>query len=276
MMLAHTQWAGRGAPVVALHGITSSRMSFVGVAEMLAGACPLLALDLRGHGDSDKSPGPYTIDQHADDVAATMRARGLGASIVVGHSFGAYVASALSARAPELVAALVLVDGGRPPLPSGIHARAFAEMAMAPSLARVRQTYASVAAYVDSWAATPGLAGARADWIERFAAHDAGGESRAVRSRVAEEAVRVAYYEMLELAAIDARLERVAVPVTIVRAQFGAARGVPPIVSDEVVAAIRERVGNVAVLTVEDTTHYTVVLAEPGAKIVAGLLAEVS
>lgn len=272
--LAGGDWAGAGAPIVALHGITSSLMSFVGVAEALDGARALWALDLRGHGDSDKSSGPYTIEQHADDVAAAMRARGLGASVVVGHSFGAYVATALAARAPELLAALVLIDGGYPPLPPGINAHAFAEMAMAPSLARVRQVHGSVAAYVESWRATPGLDGARAEWVERFATHDAGGAPPAVRSKVAEEAVRVAYYEMLDAAAIQARLARVAAPVTIVRARFGAARGLPPIVTDEVVAAIRRRVRDAAVVTIDDATHYTVVLGDAGAKLVAGLLAE--
>lgn len=273
--LASGEWPGRGHALVALHGITSSLMSFVGVAEALAGARPLLALDLRGHGNSDKPAGPYTIEQHADDVAAAMRARRLAATVVVGHSFGAYVAVALAARAPELVASLVLVDGGYPPLPPGINANAFAEMAMGPSLFRVRQTHASVAAYVDSWRATPGLEGARADWIERFATYDAGGCPPAVRSKVAEEAVRVAYHEMLDVAAIDARLARVTAPLTIVRAQFGAARGLGPIVTDDVVAAVRRRARHAAVVTVDDATHYTIVLADAGAQLIAGLLMEV-
>ena len=65
-------------------------------------------------------------------------------------------------------------------------------------------------------------------------------------------------------------------PVTIVRAQFGAARGLPPIVTDEVVAAIRRRVRHTAVVTVDEATHYTIVLGRAGANVVAGLLAEVS
>jgi len=274
--LACGEWAGEGAPIVALHGITSSMMSFVGVADALSGRRPLLAFDLRGHGDSDKPAGPYTIEQHADDVAAAMRARRLGASVLVGHSFGAYVAIAVAARAPELVTALLLVDGGYPPLPAGIAAGAFAEMAMGPSLSRVRATHPSLAAHVESWRETPGLAGARSDWIERFAAHDAGGAPPLVRSKVSEEAVRVAYYEMIDVAAIEARLARVAAPLTVVRAGSGAARGLPPIMTDEVVAAIGRHARCAAVITVDEATHYTIVLGEPGAKTVAALAAEVS
>jgi pimeloyl-ACP methyl ester carboxylesterase len=274
--LAAGEWPGGGAPIVALHGITSSLMSFVGVAEALAGARGLYALDLRGHGDSDKPEGPYTIEQQARDVACAMRARDFGPSAIVGHSFGAYVAVALAASAPELVSSLVLVDGGYPPIPSGVHARAFAEMAMAPALARVRQRYSSVGDYVAAWRDLPGLDDGRRDWLEAFAEHDAGGASPTVRSKVAEAAVRTAYHDMVDVGAIEARLSRVVAPVVIVRAQHGAARGFPPIVPDEAVAALRRRVRQTAVVTVDGANHYTIMLAEPGARIVAGVLAEVS
>ena len=92
--LAFGYWPGRGAPLVALHGLTASYVSFTGIAECLAGRRPLFALDLRGRGDSDKPAGPYGMAQHASDVAAAMRAMGLGASVIVGHSMGAFVATA--------------------------------------------------------------------------------------------------------------------------------------------------------------------------------------
>lgn len=50
--LAFGYWPGRGAPVVALHGLTASHLNFAGIAERLAGRCALFALDLRGRGDS--------------------------------------------------------------------------------------------------------------------------------------------------------------------------------------------------------------------------------
>src|SRR5271165_6785939 len=113
--LAFGYWPGRGAPVVALHGLTASYVSFLGVAERLAGRRPVFALDLRGRGDSDKPTGPYGMAQHARDVAAAMRAMGLGASVIVGHSMGGFVATALAAQELELVTGLVLIDGGYAP-----------------------------------------------------------------------------------------------------------------------------------------------------------------
>src|SRR5271166_4048190 len=113
--LAFGYWPGRGEPVVGLHGLTASHMNFIGIAERLAGRCSLFALDLRGRGDSDKPTGPYGFAQHARDVAVAMRAMGLGPSIVVGHSMGAFVATALAAQEPGLVSGLVLIDGGLVP-----------------------------------------------------------------------------------------------------------------------------------------------------------------
>src|SRR5271169_4700342 len=113
--LAFGYWPGRGTPVVALHGLTASHMNFVGIAERLAGRCALFAPDLRGRGDSDKPEGPYGLAQHARDVAAAMRAMGLGSSIIIGHSMGAFVATALAAMEPSLVSGLVLIDGGLVP-----------------------------------------------------------------------------------------------------------------------------------------------------------------
>ena len=266
-------WPGRGAPVIALHGITSSLMSFIGVAQHLVR--PLCALDLRGHGDSAKPDRAYSILDHARDAACAMRARGLGPSTIVGHSFGAYVAVALAASEPALVSSLVLVDGGYPPVPPDVDASLFAELAMAPSLARVRERYQSVEAYVAGWHARPGLEGARREWIEQFAAHDAGGDAPVVRSKVEEAAVRVAYYDMLDVPAIEARLASVEVPLVLVRARYGAGTGLAPIVTDDVVAAVQRQVRHAAVVNVDDVNHYTIVLADAGAKRIADLLAEV-
>jgi len=55
--LAFGYWPGRGAPLVALHGLTASYLAFAGVAKRLTGRHALLALDLRGRGRSDLMEG---------------------------------------------------------------------------------------------------------------------------------------------------------------------------------------------------------------------------
>lgn len=111
---------GDGArPRVYLHGLgASSGPYFTSVAlrPPLAGSRSLL-LDLLGFGISDRPVDfPYTLDAHADAVAEALRAAGVAAADVIGHSMGGAVALALAARHPRLVARLVLVDANLDPV----------------------------------------------------------------------------------------------------------------------------------------------------------------
>src|SRR3954447_13890652 len=101
-------WPGAGAPVLAVHGITSSSRSWPFLAAVLDQ--PVLAPDLRGRGRSSHLPAPYGMAQHADDCAAVIEAGGGAPLVVVGHSMGGHVAVVLAARHPDLVRGLVLVD----------------------------------------------------------------------------------------------------------------------------------------------------------------------
>ncbi len=68
-----------------------------------------LALDLRGHGQSDWR-APWTAEQHVADLLETMDAEGVERCDVVGHSFGGLLATHLAATAPERVGKVVLLD----------------------------------------------------------------------------------------------------------------------------------------------------------------------
>jgi pimeloyl-ACP methyl ester carboxylesterase len=72
----------------------------------------VLAFDNRGTGLSAKSPGPYTIEELADDAASVLDARGLERADVYGHSMGGFIALTLALRRPDLVRSLVLVGTG--------------------------------------------------------------------------------------------------------------------------------------------------------------------
>src|SRR4051812_38413930 len=149
--MAWAHWPGTGSTVVGLHGVTASYANFVGIGDRLAGRRPLFAIDLRGRGDTDKpAAGPFGMSQHARDVAAAMRAFGLGDSLVVGHSMGAFVAVALAAEHPELVSGLVLIDGGLPlEPPPGVDVTQLLDVALAPQMARLRTSFPSYDAYLD-------------------------------------------------------------------------------------------------------------------------------
>ena len=61
-------------------------------------------------GLSELTPGPYTMDRLADDLAGVLDAVGAERAVVVGLSIGGLVAQSLAARRPDLVQALVLMD----------------------------------------------------------------------------------------------------------------------------------------------------------------------
>ena len=109
--LRATRWRGAGTPVLLLHGLASSRRIWDLVVPDLAGL-PVLALDQRGHGDSERPEGPYDGETVARDALTALDALGISRAVVVGHSWGASTALRLAATAPERVLAVVCVDGG--------------------------------------------------------------------------------------------------------------------------------------------------------------------
>jgi len=84
--------------VILVHGITSSSLSWVRVAPQLAQRSRVIAVDLKGHGDSDRPPTGYRLTDQADEVAGLCAALGLRHVSVIGHSWGGGIAVQLAAR----------------------------------------------------------------------------------------------------------------------------------------------------------------------------------
>jgi esterase len=112
MRLHYVDWGAPGrAPVLFLHGGALTARTWDLVCLALRKEFHCLALDQRGHGDSEWSPSmDYSLEAHVDDVLGFVDALRLGRPALVGHSLGAFVGIALAARHPGLVRALVLVD----------------------------------------------------------------------------------------------------------------------------------------------------------------------
>lgn len=92
--------AGAGPAIVLVHGITESRRTWDPlVAPLIAAGYRIHAVDLRGHGDSSKV-GPYDLATMAGDLGAVLAHEGLDDALLVGHSLGGAVVSALAARGP--------------------------------------------------------------------------------------------------------------------------------------------------------------------------------
>ena len=96
--------------VLLLHGLGSSTLDWAEQIPALASVYDVLLVDLRGHGQSDKPPGPYSINDMANDVARVVSELGLTQLHVVGLSMGAQVALQLALDYPALVATVTAVN----------------------------------------------------------------------------------------------------------------------------------------------------------------------
>lgn len=116
------EWGEPGSPdVLLLHGGNQSAHSWDLVSLHLSDRFHVLALDQRGHGDSEWSrESDYSIEARAADALAFIEDQGLKAPIVVGHSMGGMVTMRLALTAPDSVRATVLVDIGPELSPKGV------------------------------------------------------------------------------------------------------------------------------------------------------------
>ncbi len=104
--------AGQGKPVLLIHGLGSSARDWEYQVLALSELYRVVVYDVRGHGQSDKPPGPYSVPLFTADAAQLMQALEMGPSHVVGISMGGMIAFQLAVDVPELVQSLVIVNSG--------------------------------------------------------------------------------------------------------------------------------------------------------------------
>jgi len=109
------QGPAQGTPMILLHGYSDSWFSYSLVLSALARDRRVYALDLRGHGNSDRPASGYAMRDLADDVVAFMDAKAIARATIVGHSMGGFVAQRVALAAPQRVSALVLMGTGTAP-----------------------------------------------------------------------------------------------------------------------------------------------------------------
>ena len=104
-------WAGDGAPALFLHGGRLTAQTFDYVCLGLRDRVRAVALDLRGHGDSDRTHD-YAFDSQVADICAVLDALVWPSAHLVGMSLGGQIAAHFAASAPHRVSSLVTIDVG--------------------------------------------------------------------------------------------------------------------------------------------------------------------
>lgn len=223
---------GEGAPVLMLHGHGGWRDSWELQVAALAPRYRTLRMDLRGHGDSSKPAGPYTMGQLAADAAAVIRHAAGARAHVLGHSLGGAVALQLALDAPELVRSLVIINSQA----SFVRPRGIARIAAAGATRVPRLLGFRLHARAIAWGYLKGkhLAARRAQLIEGWSRNELAGYLAAA-SATEEFDVR-------------ARLGEISVPVLVV----GSDRDVLPL---EAKRALASGVRQGRLVMISDSRH---------------------
>lgn len=104
-------WGGEGTPLLLVHGMAGNTHWWDTTAPLLTGAFRPVALDFRGHGDSDWRPeGSYDTAGFAGDIEEARHSLGWERMILCGHSLGGRIALEYAARHPERLIGLIAVD----------------------------------------------------------------------------------------------------------------------------------------------------------------------
>jgi len=151
-MILHASEAGRGEPLVFLHGLFGAAQNFGAIQRRLAERFRVLALDLRNHGASPHHPD-MSYGAMAGDVLETLAERAALPCLLMGHSMGGKVAMRAALAQPDSVSRLVVSD--------------IAPVAYPPAF----RSYASA---MQAIPLTPGLTRAQADAALADAVPDAG------------------------------------------------------------------------------------------------------
>jgi lipase len=175
--------------VVCVHGIGQHGGVFGSLGERLsAQGHAVVAVDLRGHGDSGREP-PWNTGTHARDMVETLDALGIERATWIGHSFGGLVAAAVAADAPERTQRMILLEPGLQIPPAGALRSAEIE--------RLDWSFATIDGAVNALMSNDTIVASPRDVVAKFVEDDVRtGPDGRFRFRFSPGAVVVAWSEM--------------------------------------------------------------------------------
>ena len=106
----HYLEVGEGNPVVLIHGMGSDHTVWEGLVPLLEDDYQVIAVDLRGHGHSSKTPGPYSIELFAEDIHKFLKSLNIDQAHFIGHSMGGVILQELAVKHPERFKSLTLIS----------------------------------------------------------------------------------------------------------------------------------------------------------------------
>jgi len=207
------EWPGHEPPLLAIHGSAGHAYGLTALGEHLAPEVRVLAIDLRGHGFSDKPPTGYGLDDHVEDVLQLIASLRLRRPVLLGHSIGGAVATFIAAALGDACGGLILLDAvvGDPTFVER------ASFVVGESGAALEHRFRTFGEYHDRWGHEPdqsvwGRWLERSDRMELAPLQDGTFRRRALRLALETEWASVAAADSL------GELTRVLAPVLVVHA----------------------------------------------------------
>lgn len=266
--------AGDGASTVVLvHGLSGNSRWWGSVIDHLPHDLGVIALDVRGRGESVDAPPPYDLRTIADDIKRSLDHFGIERAIVAGYSMGGWVAALFGVEFPERVDRLLLVDGGLPlPRDPDADAEEIIETLVGPSLSRLDVDFESMDAYLDHWKSHPAFERHWDDSMAPALAHELTTEGDHYRVRANPEAIRVGAREITVGREANAASSELAVPthlIVVERGTMDQSGGMTPLdVAENAATANPE----MTMQYLPGLNHYTLILGR-GAPVVAAAIA---
>ena len=224
-------WPGKDPAIMGIHGSAGTAYEFTALAERLAPEHRFVAMDLRGHGYSDKPPSGFALADHVGDIRQLIAALELHRPILMGFSAGGAIATFTAAETD--IAGLVLLE-------AMVGDRAFTENAAtqgAPIIERIALRYRGFDEYIAQNRAHRARRSDEAERIQQRVLHyeiaqlpDGTYRPRALRAAIEAEWASIVESDSLST------LAHVSCPILIVQA-FRPWYGGRPYFTDAIVAA---------------------------------------
>lgn len=264
---------GGSESIVLVHGLSGNSRWWTSVIDHLPDDLGIIALDVRGRGESTEAPEPYDLMTIADDIARALDHFGLKKAAVVGYSMGGWIAALFGVHLSQLVERVVLVDGGFPlPRDPEVDPDEVIDAVVGPSLQRLVIDFDDEEAYFDHWKGHPAFIEHWDDSMRPALAHEIVRDGNGCKVRANPEAIQVSAREITVGKEANQAGARLTVPTHLIVVEKGTLDRPPGMIPLQVAEEAAAANPHLTIEYLPDLNHYTLVLGK-GAPAVAAAIA---
>ncbi|MBB6284767.1 alpha/beta fold hydrolase [Geobacillus subterraneus] len=247
-------FGGKGETIICIHGLTANSRYWDSVAERLIDSYRVLAIDLRGRGDSMKPASGYNIRQHTEDILQVLDFLELEKVIYMGHSLGALIGVSFAATYPQRLSRLILVDGG-----ANVDERVFEKIR--PAIERLDMVFPDFAAYLNEMKKNP-FFDEWNEYVEQYFYADVEHRSDgSVCSKVCKKAI-IEELNMLKQTSIDEFYKHINIPTLLLWAPDSFGDGKTFMVTEETWRQLTSCLSHSYFVEIHNANHYSIILSK--------------